>query len=540
MLDCAMEKLVSYALLGVAILSAAALPLPSQTPTPEEPPLAGKIHSILAEPGVSRAHWGIAVTRLDGFQLFGFNEGQLFRPASNAKLFTTTTAIALLGPEKTFTTKVVGRGTFSEADSHLAGDVVLLGDGDPNLSGRTIPYLSPKDRTKQSAGGPPPRPLRYLEEMADAVAATGLKTVDGNVVGDDTLFPWQPYAADWSIEDAVWGYGAPVSALTVTDNQLVLTVRPAKSAGAAPTITISPALPAYYTIDASALTTGDVRSGSHVQIDRAPGSRSLRLYGSIAVDAPPDSEEVAINDPAHYAALAFKEMLEARGITFSGDAQPKHRLDTESASFLSVAGRPVSLDKVCDTSQSTAVPQRVLAQHRSVPLGDDLVVTNKVSQNLHAELFLHQLGLRIACDGSAASGAGVVRSFLLTKVGLDPDDFVFYDGSGLSGHDLVTPRATVRLLAFASRQPWFAAWKPSLPIGGEDGTLASRFPGPPLKDKLFAKTGTLGEARALSGYVTAASGATLIFSIMVDNHTPRTTADRDAMDRIVQAVAAAN
>ncbi len=132
-----------------------------------------------------------------------------------------------------------------------------------------------------------------------------------------------------------------------------------------------------------------------------------------------------------------------------------------------------------------------------------------------------------------------MRAFL-EQAGIDKDDFVFFDGSGLSGHDLVTPRATVRLLQYASTQPWFADWKKSLPVGGEDGSLVERFGKAPLKDHVFAKTGTLGEARALSGYLEGASGKTVIFSIMVGNHTPQTSADREAMDKIVAAIAAAN
>jgi D-alanyl-D-alanine carboxypeptidase/D-alanyl-D-alanine-endopeptidase (penicillin-binding protein 4) len=127
----------------------------------------------------------------------------------------------------------------------------------------------------------------------------------------------------------------------------------------------------------------------------------------------------------------------------------------------------------------------------------------------------------------------------LLNAGLDGDDFVFYDGSGLSGHDLVAPRATVQLLAYATKQPWFAEWKAALPVGGEDGTLASRFADPPLKDHLFAKTGTLGESRALSGYVDAASGHEVIFSIFVDDHAPGGSTDRKVMDEIVAAIAAA-
>ncbi len=90
------------------------------------------------------------------------------------------------------------------------------------------------------------------------------------------------------------------------------------------------------------------------------------------------------------------------------------------------------------------------------------------------------------------------------------------------------------------QQPWFAQWKPALPIGGVDGTLASRFTDSPLKGHVFAKTGTLGETRALAGYLDAASGKQVIFSIMVDNHEPGTSADRVTMDKIVEAIAANN
>jgi D-alanyl-D-alanine carboxypeptidase/D-alanyl-D-alanine-endopeptidase (penicillin-binding protein 4) len=182
----------------------------------------------------------------------------------------------------------------------------------------------------------------------------------------------------------------------------------------------------------------------------------------------------------------------------------------------------------------------VVASHQSPELLDDVTVTNKVSQNLHAELWLHHLGRRTPCGkGSTVDGARLVRAFL-ENAGIDKDDFVFFDGSGLSGHDLVTPRATARLLLYASTQPWFADWKKTLPVGGEDGSLADRFGKAPLKDHVFAKTGTLGEARALSGYLECASGRTVIFSIMVGNHMAQTNEDRDVMDKIVAAIAAAN
>ena len=433
--------------------------------------------------------------------------------------------------------------------------MVLVGGGDANLSGRDIPYVPPALRPKVAPGqGPPPGPpaLRYLEEMADQIAKTGFKVVNGDVVGDDTLYPWEPYPEDWSIDDSVWGYGAPISALTITDNQLSVKVTPGDAAGKPGTVTVDPIFP-YYTVDASALVTGAAKSGNHVQIERALGSKVLRVYGSIGVDSHADEQEVAIHDPAEYAAAALKSMLEARGILVTGVARAQHRISTDARGFMQASheavpgiewGKPYgapkrAIDCVSNCEALQAAYASPLARHTSPPLIEDMVVTNKVSQNLHAEMFLHNAGAAVLGDGSTVNGARVVRAFL-EHAGVDKDDFVFFDGSGLSGHDLVAPRATARLLLYASTQPWFADWKRTLPIGGEDGSLVERFGKGPLKDHVFAKTGTLGEARALSGYLDCASGRTVIFSIMVGSHTPRSNADREAMDKIVAAIAAAN
>ena len=506
--------------------------------------MARKIAEALADPAVARAHWGIKVTAMDGTPIYSMNEAQLFQPASNTKMYTTATALALLGANATFETKVVARGQFN-GPSKLTGDVVLVGGGDANLSGRVIPYVPPTMRPKVEPGqqAPPgPPALRYLEEMADQVAKTRLKVVNGDVVGDDTLFPWDPYPEDWSIDDAIWGYGAPVSALAINDNQLKVTVTPGDAVGKPAVVTVDPTTP-YYVIDTPALATGPAKSGSHVQIERAPGSTVLRVYGSIAVDAHPDEEEVAIQDPAEFAAAALKSMLEARGVVVTGVARAKHLLSTDSRGFMQVSHEPIAgIDWAKTYAPAQPAPiagETVLARHLSPPLIEDMVVTNKVSQNLHAEMFLHNAGAAVTGDGSTVNGARVVRAFL-EHAGVDKDDFYFFDGSGLSGHDLTTPRATARLLQFASTQPWFADWRRTLPIGGEDGSLAERFPKAPLKDHVFAKTGTLGEARALSGYLDCASGKTVIFSVMSTSHVPRSNADREAMDKIVGLIAGAN
>jgi D-alanyl-D-alanine carboxypeptidase/D-alanyl-D-alanine-endopeptidase (penicillin-binding protein 4) len=385
--------------------------------------------------------------------------------------------------------------------------------------------------------------LRYLGEMADAVVAAGVKRVRGDVVGDDTLFPWEPYPADWAIDDAVWGYGAPVSALTVNDNQIRVTITPGERVGEAAGVVIDPAVP-YYVLDASVGTVA-AKSQDGVAIDRELGSKVLKVSGTIAARSGADVEEVAIQDPAEYAAVAMKMMLEARGVTVDGRARAQHRVESGTMGFQRQVEEVLpglrkeavgAVSKVV-TGCLDACPLRV--EHTSPMVVEDVVITNKTSENLHAELMLHQLGKVYGEEGSTAQGVRVVRQFLL-NAGLDKDDFVFFDGSGLSGHDLVTPRATVRLLQYASGQAWFEDWKKSLPVGGVDGSLEGRFTKAPLKGRVFAKTGTLGEARALSGFVECASGRTVIFSIMVGNHLPQTSGDREVMDKIVAAIAAAN
>jgi D-alanyl-D-alanine carboxypeptidase/D-alanyl-D-alanine-endopeptidase (penicillin-binding protein 4) len=177
-----------------------------------------------------------------------------------------------------------------------------------------------------------------------------------------------------------------------------------------------------------------------------------------------------------------------------------------------------------------------LASRISVPVAQDVVVTNKVSQNLHAELLLRMLGVTFGKDGSLAQGTRVVRQFMV-DAGVSDSDFFFYDGSGMSMDDRIAPRAYTQLLSYASRQPWGASWRDTFPIAGVDGSLAGRFKNSSLKGRLWAKTGTLNETNALSGYLTTASGKTLAFSILVNGHRPGSQAEIPAMERICDAIA---
>ena len=516
-------------------------------PAGEATPLGAQIAALLADPAVSRAHWGIAVTALDGTPIYGLDEAQLFRPASNNKLFTTAAAMALLGPNTTVVTQV--SGPRPDARGTITGDLTLRGDGDANLSGRVLPYESTAQRKAHLAAQPagaatplPPDPLQPIDDLAAQIVAGGVHHITGNIVGDDRAWPWQPYGPAWSIGDMDWYYGAPIAALTVNDNQIDIKITPGAKPGNPVVATLSPDIgELHLEIEATTVAAGQPAS---LEFERFPGSQNVRLFGTMAIGSAPHTEGLAVEDPARFAAEALRSRLLTRGVQVDGAAEPLHRPVSDAESSGAQAREPVNLTARAAAPSATAAaciggcpPQ--LATRTSVPLVEDVVLTLKVSQNQHAEMFLRRLGAAYGTGGSFAQGVRVVRQFLV-NAGLDGNDFIFYDGSGLSTQDLVTPRAIARLLAYATGQPWFAPWKAGLPIGGEDGSLASRFPNAPLKDHVFAKTGTLGESRALSGYLDCSSGKQVIFSVLVDDHSPATRADQTTMDKIVAAIAAAN
>ncbi len=466
-----------------------------------------RIGAILeSSPSTQRAFWGVEVLDLtSGDLLYSLNAHRLFVPASNAKLFTTALGLERLGPEYRFRTTVVADAP-PDGAGRIAGSVRLVGGGDPMLSARPVPYQ------KGSWTGDP---LQAIEALADQVVARGVRRIDGDIIGDDTAYVWAPYPEGWAVDDAVWEYGAPVSALTINDNMVLVTVRSRPKPGPAELV-LSPALE-FYSIDNRVRVIPGAEA--KVNLERLPGLRQLRLWGTLPADPPTGTRlPLAIDDPALYAATAFAGALERRGVEVRGHPIARHRFANEAAE---TAPRPQGVE---------------LARRESPPLSELLRIIDKVSQNLHAELVLREVARTCRGAGTREAGLEESRAFL-KQADIDEGEITFEDGSGLSRMDLVTPDAVVRLLRMMYASRHRDEWVGMLPQGGVDGTLETRFNGNPLGRRIHAKTGSLSHVAALSGYIESASRGPLAFSILVNNFSSPAADIQAAIDRIALLLA---
>jgi D-alanyl-D-alanine carboxypeptidase/D-alanyl-D-alanine-endopeptidase (penicillin-binding protein 4) len=462
---------------------------------------AARAEELLSTPPASKGEWGMLIVDAEsGDTLYEQNADKYFVPASNMKLFTTALALAKLGPEYRFHTTLETHGAIS-SEGVLRGDLALVGRGDPNLSNRKFPY-----ELKEEFDGPQEK---ALVELADALVAKGVKEISGDVIGDDSYFPRERYPNGWEIDDMVWEYGAAISSIVVDDNTVALTLTPGELPGNPVQAAVTPATPDFTVENQVTTSAADVKSD--LTLTREPGANFVVVKGSLPAKSTPRKLILAIEEPAQHAAVLLKRLLEERGVKVVGVARARHE-------HAEVGGDPV-----------------VLAEHVSAPLGDAVKLINKISQNLHTEMLLRTVA-RQSGPWATPDELMKIPADFYAAVGIEPGDVIQSDASGLSRHDLVTPRAIVALLGFAQKQSWFGTYYASLPVAGQDGTLEDRMKNTPAAGRIHAKTGSVEHVRTLSGFAETPGGRRLIFSFLSNNQGGKSHEAADALTGVCVAM----
>jgi D-alanyl-D-alanine carboxypeptidase/D-alanyl-D-alanine-endopeptidase (penicillin-binding protein 4) len=456
--------------------------------------LQAELDKMFTAPAFDRMLWGIQVQSLTtGEILYQLNPTKLVMPASNMKIVTLAAAAERLGWDYTFETSLVASGPIEHGV--LQGDLVVVGSGDPTINGRS--------------GGP----TAVFEDWAARLHEAGITAIDGRVVADDRTFEDETLGAGWSWDYLVYGYAAPVTAIQYNENVAEVVIGPGTAVGARAAISLRP--------EGSGLavenhvTTAAPGGTPTIELRRMAGSDRIEASGAIPLGAVETTRTVAVDNPARFFAQALRSVIVKSGIRVRDVGVGIRNLET-----------------VPDLSVS-----RTLVSRRSAPLSDIAKVLMKVSQNLYAETLLKTLGVE-AGAGTVEAGEKVVQE-VLDAWGIEPGSYVLVDGSGLSRYNYVTAEMLVRILRHLyadsrHRGPFIEA----LPTGGvEGGTLARRFRGTRAAGNVHAKTGSIANVRALSGFVETVDGEPLVFSVIANNFTqPQATIDA-ATDLAIERLA---
>jgi D-alanyl-D-alanine carboxypeptidase/D-alanyl-D-alanine-endopeptidase (penicillin-binding protein 4) len=448
--------------------------------------LQNRLTEQVSQPRFAAALWGVKVVALEsGKTLFDHNAQKLFSPASNSKLYTVALALDRLGEGYRIKTSLYAKA-LPDKKGVVEGDLIVYGRGDPTINAR----LHNGDI------------YQALEPLVQALTNAGVKQITGDLVGDQSFIHGPEFGSGWDWADLESYYGAEISALTINDNALQVSVRPGDVLGAPCNLALIPATACLTFSNRTVTAAGGARRT--ISFYRPVAQNVVYASGQIAAGEPPSSDDVTFHNPGEVFISFLKEALSRHGIKVGGKLRTANWLDRQAY--------PLETAKLAELGAMESLPMRDIAREVMKP-----------SQNLYTDLLLAQVGERRRTAETPARRTSEELGILelqtfLSDAGVKRGDVLFEEGSGLSRNNLTTPNATIALLQYMNHHKSAEAYLQALPIAGVDGTLKSRMKGTPAAGNVRAKTGTLRWANSLSGYVTTAAGERLVFSIMLNRY----------------------
>ncbi|MEI7981987.1 MAG: D-alanyl-D-alanine carboxypeptidase/D-alanyl-D-alanine-endopeptidase [Bacteroidota bacterium] len=403
--------------------------------------------------------------------LISCNADMSLVPASVLKIFTTATALELLGGSKSFGTLLQYSGQITGRT--LAGNLYIRGGGDPAFE-----------------------PERAFDRWANAVRELDIDTINGNIIGDARIFDRFPIPLTWTWGELNSAYGAAASGLTISGNVYELRARvntrdpyrpgPGQLEPYIANLVFHNHVSEADIAEESYYITGDPYGyEKHIEGWVPEGEKEFSCFG-------------ALPDPPAAAASLFLERLIQKGIYVTGGCY--------------------NYTRITDTSvQKTLAEKRISFGSSFSPGVATLVhIANQESNNLYAEHLIKHIGLTRFHSGSDDSGARAMAEFWKSK-GMDTGGLYLFDGCGISRYNGITARQLVFVLQYMRKSPYADVFYNSLPLAGVTGTLRKMFNGTLAEGNLRAKTGTMSRVKSLTGYMRTKNNKNFVFAILLNN-----------------------
>ncbi|MFX3672922.1 MAG: D-alanyl-D-alanine carboxypeptidase/D-alanyl-D-alanine-endopeptidase [Paenisporosarcina sp.] len=451
--------------------------------------LQNSINTIMADNRMKNASSSVTVRKAStGEVVYQYNANKPITPASSLKILTASAALETLGENYRFSTAVLTNGNVAKGT--LYGDLYLRGQGDPTLL------------------------KKDFDNFASVLFNKGVKRISGNLIGDDTYFDTNRLSPGISKEDESYYYAAQISALTVSPNadydagSVIVEATPTVN-GRASKVTLSPATSIVRVVNRSKTVPKGYKNT--LKIKREIGTNNIMITGNAPIGSSGSKEWIAVSNPTAYALDVFKKSLASKGISFLSSSKVLRGKTPENA--------------------------RALASKKSMTLKNLMVPFLKLSNNTHAEVLAKTMGKVENGEGSWDAGLKVMRNYA-HSVGLDVNQWVFEDASGMSHANKVPSSQMSQLLYHIRSEPWYGTLLKGLPVaGGYDrfvgGTLRLRMKTAPVIGNVIAKTGSLDNVSALAGYAKTKDGEWLVFTIQTQYAKYSTV---PVIDRIATAI----